>query len=74
MYHAENISIIYYGPFQPKVPCYLHFLCITVLHLWIQPTVGREVLYLLGENPCTHGPVQFKPMLYNRPLYGVLTS
>ena len=54
MYHAENISIIYYGPFQPKVPCYLHFLCITVLHLWIQPTVGREVLYLLGENPCTH--------------------
>lgn len=48
MYHvAENISIIYYGRFQPKVPWYLHFLCITVLHLWIQPTVGRVVLYLL---------------------------
>ena len=47
MYHvAENISIIYYGPFQPKVPWYLHFLCIMVLHLWIQPTVGRVVLHL----------------------------
>ena len=45
MYHVdENISIIYYGPFQPKVPQYLHFLYIMVLHLWIQPTVGRVVL------------------------------
>ena len=44
MYHvAENISIIYYGPFQPKVPWYLHFLCIMVLHLWIQPTVIKNI-------------------------------
>ena len=36
-------------PFQPKVPWYLHFLCIMVLHLWIQPTVGRVVLHLHRE-------------------------
>ena len=59
MYHAENISIIYYGPFQPKVPCYLHFLCITVLHLWIQPTVDGKYLKKRNSRKFHKAKVEF---------------